>query len=126
MNAWDRADAARYEAWFTSPLGAFVDALEGRALLRAVADLTPGSRLVDIGAGIGHFTRTSAGRHRVVAVEPSRAMLEEGRGRSVGLPVHWCVAVGERLALGQRSVDAAGRRAGNRPAMEALRWNLTG
>ena len=32
VNAWDLADAARYEAWFTSPLGAFVDGLESRAL----------------------------------------------------------------------------------------------
>jgi SAM-dependent methyltransferase len=100
-------DAARYEDWFTSPLGAFVDALERPALQRAVADLTPGGRVVDIGAGTGHFARTLAGRHRIIAVEPGRAMVEEGRRRAAGLPVSWCTGVGERLPLADRSTDTA-------------------
>jgi SAM-dependent methyltransferase len=99
-------DAAGYEAWFTSPIGAFVGDLECGALQRAMADTAPGA-LVDIGAGTGHFARTLADHHRIIAVEPSRAMRDEGRGRDAGLSIHWCAGVGEHLPLAACSVDAA-------------------
>jgi ubiquinone/menaquinone biosynthesis C-methylase UbiE len=66
-------NAADYEAWFTTPIGAFVDDLESAALTRALADTPPGV-VADIGAGTGHFATVLAHRHKVVAVEPSPAM----------------------------------------------------
>ena len=91
----DFTDATGYEAWFTSPIGAFVDHLECGALLWAVND-TAGGTMVDIGAGTGHFATVLAAHHQIIAVEPSPAMRDEGR-----------------------------RRAGNAPAMEVPQWTLT-
>lgn len=97
-------DAAGYEAWFTTPIGAFVDDLECSALRRIVADTAPGV-VADVGAGTGHFARVLADRHEVIAVEPSPAMHYEGRSRGAGLPIRWCAGVGEQLPLAMCSVD---------------------
>jgi SAM-dependent methyltransferase len=109
--AWDVSghgftDASGYEAWFTSPIGAFVDHLECGSLLRAVTDMAPGA-IVDIGAGTGHFARVLADRHHIIAVEPSQAMRDEGRRRGAGLPIRWCAGVGEHLPLEQSSLNGA-------------------
>lgn len=53
-------DPFGYEAWFRTPLGAFVDGIEADALEHALADTDPGV-IVDVGAGTGHFTRLRAG-----------------------------------------------------------------
>jgi hypothetical protein len=55
MLAWvslSGAVASTYEAWFSSPLGAFVDHCEQQVLSRILRRCTPGS-LLDIGAGTG-------------------------------------------------------------------------
>lgn len=98
------SDAASYEAWFSTPIGAFVDEVECAALTRVLADTAPGL-VADIGAGTGHFTKLLADRHHVIAVEPSEAMCGEGRSQTEGLAVCWCAAIGEQLPLKGRSVD---------------------
>ena len=106
MSGHDFTDATGYEAWFTSPIGAFVDHLECGALLRAVSDMAGGT-MVDIGAGTGHFARVLAEHHQIIAVEPSQSMREEGRRRGAGLPIRWCAGVGERLPLEPSSLSGA-------------------
>lgn len=97
-------DAAAYEAWFTTPIGSFVDHIESAALRRLLADTAPGV-VADVGAGTGHFARVLAERHEVIAVEPSAAMRYEGRSRGAGLPIRWCAGIGEQLPLAGCSVD---------------------
>ncbi len=85
-------------------MGAFVDHLERWALARILADTRPGV-VADVGAGTGHFTRLLADRHRVVAVEPSRAMLDEGRCHLAGQPISCREAFGERLPLADQAFE---------------------
>jgi ubiquinone/menaquinone biosynthesis C-methylase UbiE len=98
------SDPVGYEAWFSTPLGAFVDDLDRGALGRVLEGSDPGV-VVDVGAGTGHFVGMVAQRHRVIAVEPSEAMRTEGRLRTAGSTVRWCAGVGEHLPLASASVD---------------------
>ncbi len=78
------------------------------ALLDAQQALAPGRRILDLGAGTGHFALPLAARgFEVVAVEPARAMLtvleRTARARGVGLgTVH---ARAEELPFGSASFD---------------------
>lgn len=51
--------AARYDAWYATPLGRAMDAAESRAVL-ALADPRPGERALDAGCGTGLYTRRLA------------------------------------------------------------------
>lgn len=97
--------AADYEEWFETPLGAFVDRLE----LAALDELLPGPRggfIVEVGAGTGHIARHLAARgYRVLAVEPSAGMREEGQRRSRDTAVEWSDACGEALPLEDEAAD---------------------
>ncbi len=97
-------DPVGYEAWFSTPMGTFVDDLERGALRRVLGDSEPGV-VVDVGAGTGHFAGMVANRHRVIAVEPSETMRGEGRLRTAGSTVRWCAGVGEHLPLASASVN---------------------
>ncbi len=48
--------AARYEAWFSTPLGRAMDAAEAAAVLELAAP-RPGERVLDAGCGTGIYTR---------------------------------------------------------------------
>ena len=89
--------ASTYEAWFTTPLGAFVDEQERQALAQVLRDVE-GGLVLDVGAGTGHFAAWFASRgHRVTAIEPSAEMRREGRRLTAGLPINWCDAQAELL-----------------------------
>ena len=64
------AAASVYEAWFASPLGAFVDELEKQALARTLQGVG-GASVLEIGAGTGHMSAWLTGRgYQVLSVEP--------------------------------------------------------
>ncbi|KPD32093.1 methyltransferase [Thermus scotoductus] len=69
--------AETYEAWYETPLGAFVIAEEEKAL-RAL--LPPGESLLEVGAGTGYWLKRLP-YARKVGLEPSLAMLQVGRRR---------------------------------------------
>jgi ubiquinone/menaquinone biosynthesis C-methylase UbiE len=101
------AAASAYEAWFASPLGTFIDELEKQALARILQDVG-GASVLEIGAGTGHMSTWLTGRgYRVLAVEPSAAMREEGRRQTDGLPIRWCGARAENLPFDAASFDGA-------------------
>ncbi len=94
------ADA--YEAWYATPLGAFVVAQEERALLDAVPAV---GRVLEVGAGTGWWSRVLARRGAsVTAVEPSSAMRRVGEGRGTE-PVVWVRASAEHLPAADASFD---------------------
>lgn len=97
--------AARYEAWYRTPRGAWISDAEFRLLVSLLRPRS-GETLLDVGCGTGHFTRRfarEAGVH-VTGVDPdpnwlayARAQAQEGE----------CFVVGraERLPFADRSFD---------------------
>jgi SAM-dependent methyltransferase len=74
-------------------------------LVARLIHLAPGRTVLDVGAGTGAFSRILAARGaRVVAVEPSAAMLRLAGGVPA---IHRVRGVAEALPLRGRSVDAA-------------------
>jgi ubiquinone/menaquinone biosynthesis C-methylase UbiE len=99
--------ASSYEDWFESPLGKYVDSLEMESLDRILEGIE-GSAAIEIGAGTGHIARRLLSRFgRVVAVEPSQAMREEGMRRTDDTRVSWYDDVAERLRFAEGSFDCA-------------------
>ncbi|AEV16803.1 MAG: class I SAM-dependent methyltransferase [Thermus sp.] len=91
--------AEAYEAWYQTPLGAYVIGEEERAL----KGLLPfGESLLEVGAGTGYWL----GRlpyPKKVGVEPSSAMLRVGRKR---VPeAEWVAARGEALPFPEGAFD---------------------
>ena len=73
-----------YELWFTrNPMQAAVRAREQAGVLAALDEVVaPGSRVLEVGAGTGHYTIWLAGRGAsVVATDASAAMLAYLRAR---------------------------------------------
>lgn len=101
------AAAAAYEAWFASPLGAFVDREEKRALTRILKGVGHGS-VLDIGAGTGHLTTWLAQHgYQMTALEPCQAMRAEGKRQTAARAIHWCEALAEHLPFRDASFDGA-------------------
>lgn len=65
-----------YEAWYDSPRGRWIATVE-YSLLHSLLRPEPGSSLLDIGCGTGHFTRLFAQdiRGRVVGLDPNEDWL---------------------------------------------------
>jgi ubiquinone/menaquinone biosynthesis C-methylase UbiE len=78
------------------------------ALIDALAELSPGRRVGDLGAGIGHVALPLAERgFDVVAIEPAQAMLDRLRAqaRERRLKVRTIHAAAEALPLDDASLD---------------------
>lgn len=93
-----------------SPLA--VEAFAGVSNLSLVADVPPGSRVLDLGCGAGLDTLVAAERTgptgEVVGVDFSRAMLARARAATAGVEqVRFVEASAHRLPLDQASVDVA-------------------
>jgi len=104
VRVWDEL-AADYEAWFESPLGAFVIDEQMAALRRILPQEGPAS-MVEIGAGTGHIARMlRSWGFRVSAVEPSRAMRVEGMRLSGESGIQWFGAMAEALPFEDHAFD---------------------
>jgi SAM-dependent methyltransferase len=101
--------AARYDAWYRTPLGALAHALELDAIL-ALAEVKPGERVVDIGCGTGIYTVELAQRGaHVIGVDPSMEMITTAREklRQAGLTGHLVCGSAEALPFRSKKVDLA-------------------
>jgi 2-polyprenyl-3-methyl-5-hydroxy-6-metoxy-1,4-benzoquinol methylase len=58
--------AARYDAWFATPLGLALDAAEALAVFELAAP-SPGERVLDAGCGTGLYSRRLLERGAVVS-----------------------------------------------------------
>jgi SAM-dependent methyltransferase len=106
LRQWDDM-APGYEAWYETPLGAFVIDEEVAALRRSLRQEGAES-VVEIGAGTGHVSRIlRAWGYRVAAVEPSPAMRAEGRARSAETGIEWFAAAAEALPFEDCAFDGA-------------------
>lgn len=81
---------------------------EGTRELLAAARLAPGSRLLDVGAGLGASARLAADEFslRVDAVDVSGSIVERGRARAADARVRWTTAALPRLPFGDGEFDA--------------------
>ncbi|MCL4369708.1 MAG: methyltransferase domain-containing protein [Chloroflexi bacterium] len=76
--------ASRYDAWFETPLGRAVDAVEQQALF-AVASVDSGDLILDVGCGTGHYAQALDKRGaRVVGIDLSAAMLAAAQAKGIG------------------------------------------
>ncbi len=94
-----------YEAWYDTPRGRWIGAVE-YALLAKMLRPAPGSSLLDIGCGTGHFTRLFASDHCAMAVglDPNDAWLSYARARAVGAE-RYVAGRAESLPFPDRSFD---------------------
>lgn len=99
--------ASRYDAWYTTPVGAWADRHEVTAVFRLLA-LQPGERLLDLGAGTGRYA-AAAVRHgvSVTGVDSSAAMLHLAAQRTAGQPVRLVRASAAHLPFPAASFDVA-------------------
>ncbi len=101
--------ASRYDAWYTTPLGAWADRQESDVIFRLLA-LQPGERLLDLGTGTGRYAVEAAARGAwVVGVDASPAMLAVARERlrASGRPVQLVRADLAHLPFPDGAYDAA-------------------
>jgi ubiquinone/menaquinone biosynthesis C-methylase UbiE len=98
--------AAAYDGWFASPLGAFADRVERRALFALLAP-EPGELILDVGCGTGRYVRELARRGlRAVGADPSMAMLTVARvARTSISDPSYVRATGEALPLRSGAFD---------------------
>lgn len=101
--------AARYDAWYRTPLGAFAHALEEAAIF-GLADVRSGERAIDIGCGTGIYALELARRGiRVVGLDASFEMIAIAREkfREAGLTGLWVCGSAEALPFRSASADLA-------------------
>jgi ubiquinone/menaquinone biosynthesis C-methylase UbiE len=103
---FDHTVARRYDAFCSTPLGTYVDAVE-RSLLLPLLELHPGLRVADLGCGTGAYTILLANAGcRVLGVDASDAMLSVARQKPApaGL-VEWVRGDVQSLALDDATFD---------------------
>lgn len=100
-------DPARYRRWFETSLGAQVDADEKQAVF-ALAGLTRGDRVLDLGCGDGNYTGPIADTTgRAVGVDSSWSMLKAARRRLAGRSdLGWVGGDGGSLPFRSEAFDA--------------------
>ncbi len=71
------AKARSYDAWYRTPTGRMYDALEKRAVARALPTHNRGAKLLDAGCGTGHWSAFFAAQgFAVTGVDVSREMVD--------------------------------------------------
>lgn len=97
--------AAGYDAWFDDPLGALLDRLEQRLVLR-LARPRPDERALDVGTGTGHYARLLADRGlAVTGLDSSAAMLAVARAHVGSGDIAWQQGQAEALPFADGSFD---------------------
>lgn len=98
--------AARYDAWYAKPVGAWADRYETEAVMRLL-DVRPGERMLDLGAGTGRHAVELARRGAdVVAVDASDEMLRVAGTRVSGTSVRLACADATDLPFPDGEFDA--------------------
>jgi ubiquinone/menaquinone biosynthesis C-methylase UbiE len=103
--------AQRYDAWYTTPLGAWADRIE-MATIFSLLHLQSGERLLELGTGTGRYALESGRRGALVtAIDAEPAMLAVARARlasqGVGLAVTLMQADMAALPFADASFDVA-------------------
>jgi len=76
--------AETYDRWYETPVGRVYDALEKRAVARALPGPRPGARLLDVGCGSGHWSAFFSARGFVVTgVDIAPEMIAAARGKQI-------------------------------------------
>ncbi len=104
--AFDRL-ASRYDAWYTTPLGAFVNIREKEVLFR-LADVQPGERALDVGCGTGDYTLALARQGvQAIGIDLAPAMLAVAtrKAKAIGLPVEYLWGTAETLPFPAESFN---------------------
>ena len=97
--------ASGYEDWYSSAFGRLADELERELLAELLGPLGPGTSVLEVGCGTGHFAAALRARMegvRVVGVDLSPAMLLHARERVPSLR-----ADARRLPFPSATFDAA-------------------
>lgn len=104
LNPFAQADvASAYDAWFTTPMGRVVDALEKRLIMRLARPMA-GERALDVGTGTGHYACELAWRGlRVTGLDPSMNMLRIAGAKACG--VTWQEGSAASLPYAAESFD---------------------
>lgn len=94
-----------YEAWYDSPRGQWIGSVEC-ALLESMLKPEPGSSLLDIGCGTGHFTRLFAKdiRGRVIGLDPNEDWLTYAHKHALH-GEQYVAGLAESLPFPDRSFD---------------------
>lgn len=101
--------AARYDAWYQTPLGALAHRLECEAVF-VLAEVKPGEWAVDIGCGTGIYTMELARKGAyVIGIDPSMEMIAiaQEKLRQAGLHGHFVCGSAEALPLRSERFDLA-------------------
>jgi len=98
--------AAAYDGWFHTPLGAFADRVERKAVFDLLAP-QPGELILDVGCGTGRYLRELARRGAgAVGADPSMGMLAVARRAHSGDGIPSYVrAAGEALPFQSAAFD---------------------
>jgi SAM-dependent methyltransferase len=96
-------DPSTYDAWYHTPRGAWIGAVEFEVLMRLLQPVA-GASLLDVGSGSGYFSRCfAAAGLAVTGVDPDPAMVEYARSRDGTLT--WLRAGAAALPFGDASFD---------------------
>ena len=99
--------AFRYDAWYTTPLGAFVNTRE-KEMLFTLAKVQPGERVLDVGCGTGDYTLDLTRRGiQAVGIDLAPAMLAvaTSKAKAAGLPVGYVQGAAETLSFPAESFN---------------------
>jgi SAM-dependent methyltransferase len=76
--------ANTYDRWYETPFGRACDALEKRAVARALPPPSPAARLLDVGSGTGHWSACFARNgYLVTGVDVAPEMVAVARAKSI-------------------------------------------
>ncbi|MCK5848341.1 MAG: class I SAM-dependent methyltransferase [Caldisericia bacterium] len=99
--------AKKYDEWYKTPLGSFVDSLEFSLIKKHCGNIL-GKRILDVGCGTGSYSIRFAnlGAH-VTGIDSSEEMLEISKHKTKDsiLPIHFHQAEAESLPFDNDSFD---------------------
>ena len=97
--------ARSYEAWFSTPKGRLVDALE-KKVIAELCGIRPGQKVLEIGCGTGHFSAYFKELGAEVAgLDTSPEMLRRAKDRHSGLEIDFSRGDAYRLPFADNSFD---------------------